>query len=286
MSNETQIEEIKIFWNGPFSIQEIVENKIVKQKYRIDANDVGLYQIYGSHPLYGHNVLVYIGRTKNEHGFKRRLKDRWVVEVGADANNIQVYLGVIYSDTKKYNYKEKEKKIDKAEALLINALKPAYNSSNIQSVKESFFENRFIVHNTDNYRGLNPILDSQYFWNVHKNIALVNKLASIFHITPDNREEYYGFEINNKYFKNLPDQYSIWMGVDHEIWDLKGIPFVIEVYSEDEKIYPKFKSLKGYEQEDSRKIFFKAKDVSLLDSINLEEEFVEEIKTIINSVKL
>lgn len=283
-----QIEDINVEWNGPFSIDQITNKQIDKKKDGVCADDIGLYQIYGCHPVYGDDVLVYIGRTKNKHGFKSRLKNRWVVEIGADSKNIQIYLGTMYSDLHQLNSQEIEEKIDKAEVLLINALKPAYNSSNIQSVKESFFEARFIVHNTGNFRALFPVLDSQYFWQDHKNIGLVNKLASIFELKVDDQEEYYGFEIiENEYFPNISTKYSIWIGVDYELWDLKGVPFAIEIYSEDKKLekiegYEHYK----YESEEFLEIYYKAMDINIVNSTNLKEDFLKEIKFIIDNIKL
>ena len=51
-------EEIYIVhWDGPYSIEQIKEIK--------DTGYV-LYQIYGSHHLYGRDVLLYIGESYRE----------------------------------------------------------------------------------------------------------------------------------------------------------------------------------------------------------------------------
>ncbi|MUJ21709.1 hypothetical protein [Aliivibrio fischeri] len=75
-------EEIDIYWEGPFDIT--YEN----EKYHL-SSDVcdelreahGFYQIYGDHPVYGQNVLLYIGETKpslnNERGFAARMKEHF-----------------------------------------------------------------------------------------------------------------------------------------------------------------------------------------------------------------
>ncbi len=140
-------EEIKIFWEGPFNIEEIIKDKI-DERYDVKSNDIGLYQVYGSHPLYGDGVLVYIGRTKNKNGFKSRLKDRWVIENGSDSDNVKIYLGTIFSDSEKFDKEDKKGMIEKSEILLINAMKPAYNSSNIQSVQDKLSKQKFIIHNS------------------------------------------------------------------------------------------------------------------------------------------
>ncbi len=81
------MEEINIWWEGPFTQEEIIKNKINSKKYDNRATDIGLYQVYSSHPLYGADVLVYIGMTVAEGGFKSRLTNRWVIENGNDIEN-------------------------------------------------------------------------------------------------------------------------------------------------------------------------------------------------------
>ena len=47
---------VRIEWEGPFSIEEVLELN--------DGNkDYGLYQIYGHHIVYGKDSLLYIGQT-------------------------------------------------------------------------------------------------------------------------------------------------------------------------------------------------------------------------------
>jgi hypothetical protein len=65
---------IHIEWDGPYSLDQLDSLKDLRK-------DHGLYQIYGHHPIYGSNVLLYIGQTYGrtfgerieEHNFGRRL---------------------------------------------------------------------------------------------------------------------------------------------------------------------------------------------------------------------
>ena len=62
----------EVCWDGPYTkdtLDEISEE---------DNNKYVLYKVYGSHPVYGNNVLLYIGMT--ERGIKIRLTehDYWV----------------------------------------------------------------------------------------------------------------------------------------------------------------------------------------------------------------
>ena len=102
-------EIIKVFWYGPFTQDDIIENNIDKDE-EVKSTDIGLYQVYGSHPLYGDGVLVYIGRTFNS--FKKRLKNRWVIESGTDTNNVKIYLGKIFSDNNIIDKKEEEEQLN------------------------------------------------------------------------------------------------------------------------------------------------------------------------------
>ena len=273
------IEEIKIHWEGPFKLDDIINGNIDKQGHDVKAKDKGLYQIYGSHPLYGDNVLVYIGRTKNKSGFKTRLKDRWVTQFGSDSNNVQIYLGTIFSDSNELQ--NEESKIDKAEVLLINALKPAYNSSNIQSVKDDLLKQRFIIHNEGNYKKLHPILDSKYFWHTYSNFAIVNTISKWLSIQINDKNDYYGFYLN-EHFDISEEKYMIWVGVDYEIWNKLKIPLTFQVYSEDEKIIQKIKKLRGfkpykYEDEDEGETYYMSLDSNLNEQ--LLKEMVSKIQT-------
>jgi len=289
-----EIKEIKIFWEGPFNINDILEDKI-DTSYEVSANDVGLYQVYGTHPLYGSNVLVYIGRTKNKRGFKSRLKDRWVVENGSDTENVQIYLGTIFSDSEKIEAKNIDKMIEKSEVLLINAMKPAYNSSNIQSANEDFIKENFILHNEGNYRNIYPVLDSKYFWQPYKNFAIINELADLYNIKKINDEdEYYGFSLNDIDEFDENSNYTLWFGIQYEEWNKSNIALELQIIPIDENIAKKIKSLKikelkytqfdNEEQENYFQIEF-TKDFFKLESDNLKEAFKTKINEVISLLK-
>ncbi len=128
MSKEEKMKEINIWWEGPFTQDDIINDKIDSEQYDNKATDIGLYQVYSSHPLYGADVLVYIGMTVAKGGFKSRLKNRWVIESGDDSENVKIYLGRIFSYSKKIAKKDEITMIKQAESLLINALTPAFNT--------------------------------------------------------------------------------------------------------------------------------------------------------------
>ena len=286
-------EEIKVLWEGPFSIEEITEDKI-DTKYDVTARSKGLYQVYGSHPLYGDGVLVYIGRTKDS--FQSRLNSRWVIENGSDAENVQIYLGTIFSDSKKIEAKNIDKMIEKSEVLLINAMKPAYNSSNIQSVQDKLLKQKFIIHNEGNYRNLYPVLDSKYFWETYKNFAVINAIAKSFNvkIKDDYDDEYYGFFLSEINKFDIPLDYTLWFGVSYNEWNESKIPLELQVYSENKNIMKKIKLLKldtlkykEYQGEGENYFQFEFdEDFLNLDDNELKKAFNDKITKIIKQIKL
>ena len=218
------MEEINIWWEGPFTQEEIVGNKINSKKYDIKATSIGLYQVYSSHPLYGADVLVYIGMTEGKGGFQRRLKDTWVIESGDDSENVKIYLGGLFSNSKTIDEKTEIVKIKQAEALLINALTPAFNTQYILSAGR-FAKDDFQVNNMNNYRSLYPQLSSQYYWkDEYINFAITDKLANNYGLKVEEDEDedensYYGF--------NMGD--NIFFGIDYECWNATNTPLVIGV---------------------------------------------------------
>lgn len=94
------METIYVEWSGPYSYDEI-KDEVDKEEYNVKPTHMGLYQIYGSNPIYGSNVLIYIGKTigrEEDSKFSNRLKGREIIECNEDSNNLQIYLGNIYYD--------------------------------------------------------------------------------------------------------------------------------------------------------------------------------------------
>lgn len=216
---------IDIWWEGPFSQEEIVNNKINSNDYDNTADKVGLYQIYGIHPLYGNNVLLYIGRTKNNKGFASRLNNRWETIYGSDNTNVRIYLGTIFTAAENNLTPEEEyERIEYAEVLLINAMKPAFNSSNIKSVGKKYIDKDYSVNNLNNYKNIYPQLTSGYYWSDFLNIQIVEQLAKTLSVEIEDTNDIYGFDIK--------ENDNIFFGIDYKIWNDENIPLVIGIYKE------------------------------------------------------
>ncbi|MBC5852933.1 hypothetical protein H8Q88_18790 [Vibrio metschnikovii] len=136
--------QIHIDWSGSYTLDEL--------KGLTSSSDYGIYQIYGTHPVYGSDVLLYIGKADYQTlGVRIPQHDKWAYT--SDVNNIRVYIGRLGSNLQ-VSESEWSKLIDLAERLLIYTHKPAYNSSCLNSVDKV----PIIVHvfNWGNYRSLLP----------------------------------------------------------------------------------------------------------------------------------
>jgi hypothetical protein len=121
-----KINLIQIHWEGPYKLNDL--STLTNDEY-----DYGIYQIYGKHPVYGKDVLLYIGKASNQTLGKRISQENWLDT--NDSNNNKIYVGRLhgsYSPTKKQWTKE----FDLAERFLIYVHKPAYNARSISSLPE------------------------------------------------------------------------------------------------------------------------------------------------------
>ena len=125
---------IIIQWEGPFSTEEVIEKlRDGGQAPDYGGEDYGLYQIYGSHILYGREkeALLYIGQT-TQQTFSQRFsqhKGEWLNK----EKNVSIYIGRLVEEL----YKSKtvwqlwEDLVKIAESIMIYKYAPSYNSSKI-----------------------------------------------------------------------------------------------------------------------------------------------------------
>jgi len=121
------LEVIELEWSGPFSINWDKNEKFYTLS-DIPAqlqNTAGIYQVYGRHPVYGANVLLYIGKTEQSFGdrlmehFKNRFWFHSDLSVRLTTNSIDSV------------------NIENVESILIAAHKPALNRDHIDTAKDS-----------------------------------------------------------------------------------------------------------------------------------------------------
>ena len=111
-------------------------------------SEFGFYCIYGAHPVYGPDVLLYIGETKASKKSKRSFAVRFDEHFKGRFwyhQNLSYSTGI--ADKKLTN-----DKIQIIESILIAAHKPALNRDHIDCAKEG--SERYLVRNWDFPGGL------------------------------------------------------------------------------------------------------------------------------------
>lgn len=116
---------INLLWSGPEKINSDNFKEAFKDKK-------GIYQIYGTHPIYGRNVLLYIGRTNVS--FKTRLEKHDLDWIIYEYDEVQIYTGEIVND--EGVPQDDPESIINAESLLIYFSAPAYNSQGLIELKK------------------------------------------------------------------------------------------------------------------------------------------------------
>ncbi len=135
---------IHIDWDGPFKLSEITNITDIEIDY-------GVYQIYGSHIVYGGDTLLYIGKADRQTIGKRISQEHWWWDTN-DPNNLQIYIGRLAGETTPSDNQWSEE-IDLVEKLLINVHKPSYNTQNLITIPDQRLQNIHIL-NWGYYRDL------------------------------------------------------------------------------------------------------------------------------------
>lgn len=145
-----------VHWYGPYSLRDL-DSEI--------GSDSGLvlYALYGPHPLYGTDVLLYLGVTEKSLKTCISQHESWIAEL---SNPIKIYGAAIgrFSSWREATATEKylplpEQEIRAIESLLIIAHQPAYN---IRSKESAEIARDVRLFNTGNFRALLPEVSGCY----------------------------------------------------------------------------------------------------------------------------
>jgi hypothetical protein len=160
---------IHVQWLGPLTYAEALQLK--------DATDYGIYQIYGSHPVYGSDVLLYIGKAAQQTFGKRLSQELWNYH-NQDSSRVAVYVGRLsgYEGTPADDDWTAE--ISMVESLLIYSHWPAGNSSGL-NVK--FGENLHDIHilNWGKYRDLLPEVSGARYSNRYSSVENYTQYGTV-----------------------------------------------------------------------------------------------------------
>lgn len=148
-----------VYWEGPWPFEECEK--------QIKAQHV-LYQLYGVHPVYGKEVLLYVGRTKR--GFQRLREHDWWVKYEADKYVVRAASVGLFQNWKVWDNnmktrhrhgKARDALVSHIERLLIHAHQPAYNQ---KGKGGGGFLAGIRVLNTGKFGTLLPELSSLYYF--------------------------------------------------------------------------------------------------------------------------
>lgn len=143
----SQTLHIHVQWDGPHTYDDALslEN---------DNKDYGIYQIYGAHPVYGSDVLLYIGKADLQTFGTRLSQESWNFH-NQDSSKLMVYVGRLAGYTDCPNEEDWSNQIALVERLLIYSHWPAGNSSGLNV---RFGVDLYPIHilNWGQYRDLLP----------------------------------------------------------------------------------------------------------------------------------
>jgi hypothetical protein len=144
-----------VYWEGPFEWG--------KGERECKDNHV-LYQIYGSHHLYGRDVLLYIGSTLRTPFERLREHEEWLED---EYDKVSLRFGSVgeFTNWKDWDSDEDYKKangelVERIEALLIYAHQPAYNQA---SKSQAMRANGIRIFNSGRLGQLFPEVSYKYF---------------------------------------------------------------------------------------------------------------------------
>lgn len=153
---------IHVEWEGPLTLKA--------------AHDVQgraaycLYAIYGCHPVYGSDALLYVGKAAWQT-FGRRLQQEWWWPFNSDGDEIKVHLGRLTGEQPAPDDDRWAELIDMAEKLLIYAHSPAMNSSNINNIPKERLTHVHVL-NWGKHRTLLPEVSGHRWTSRHSGGAL------------------------------------------------------------------------------------------------------------------
>ena len=113
---------IHIQWDGLHPLNSL-------SQLNNESRDYGVYQVYGYHPTYGSDSLLYIGQANQQTFYTRISQENWELE----EREFNFFVGRL-ADVKQPTDNAWSKRIDLAEKFLIYAHFPAYNSRGLQSI--------------------------------------------------------------------------------------------------------------------------------------------------------
>lgn len=175
-----------VYWEGPYEPKELLKKAKKKcgetNSYSLPKREAPvasrgecwvLYAAYGTHKLYGRDVLLYLGMTmdgKTKRGIEKRFyeHDGWFDEQLFGETKYIVGSIMKFSSWDEYDKFDRyeplsRETVEKIEQLLIYALKPANNDKN----KKSALKSKLVrIFNTGSIGDIPPEISGVYHYGV------------------------------------------------------------------------------------------------------------------------
>lgn len=165
MSESIKEHIIHIDWEGPFSYEEI-------EKDSADVNkDFGIYQWYGTHPVYGVDTLLYIGKAGDQTFSKRISQNKGKLGKYWTPGQITIYKGRL-GGSETPSDEQWNEEIKFAEGLLIYVHDPAWNRQgwNYEKLEKRVNESvtPIRIFNWGKYKKLLPEISELFYSWYHR----------------------------------------------------------------------------------------------------------------------
>lgn len=152
-----KLQVVDITWSERIKIRYTPETQLYTLNDSQGLDEAGIYCIYGRHPVYGPDVLLYIGETKESENGKRAFRNRLSEHLQGRFwyhANLSVSLGT-------FSYDLTHQEVRLVESILIAAHKPALNRCHIDCAMEG--AERYLVRNWE-FPGALQHECSGYYW--------------------------------------------------------------------------------------------------------------------------
>lgn len=117
---------VHVQWQGPLNREASLASRRV-------PSDFGVYQIYGSHPVYGLNTLLYIGKAQDQTFGQRLDQHGWWLGREHAQGELSFFLGRLAGPRTPADTEWGEE-IAEVECILLVAHKPSYNAMSIKDL--------------------------------------------------------------------------------------------------------------------------------------------------------
>lgn len=149
-----------VYWEGPYSFADVIAPAST-----IALAEHVLYQLEGTHPVYGAGKLLYVGMTERETP-RPRLNEHWKTWVRFEPDEVKVRLasvgvfpgwtGWMNDAVPRYPAPTQNKLVTMIEHMLIYAHQPAFNSKGLLHPPNGFGKEDTRLFNSGRYGSLFP----------------------------------------------------------------------------------------------------------------------------------